>query len=229
MHPQEYLKTLCNTGDGVFIVNEDKHIVRWNKGAERILKFSESEVLRQECFRIVAGKDSLEKAHCNLNCAIHNNAMTGACLNNFDLLTRAKDGEPVWLNISFIASPNPNEHFLAHILRDITREKKAEFALNQFLAELSSHSLIRKEKGKANLKDMPIGRNFPLDKPSAALSDREIEVLTLLAEGLPTKNMAQKLNISHFTARNHIQNILAKLELHSKAQAVSYAFRKGIL
>jgi PAS domain S-box-containing protein len=229
MHQQEYFETLCNTGDGVFIVNEDKHIVRWNKGAERILRFSESEVLRQECFRIVDGKVSPEKAHCNPNCAIHNNAMTGACQNNFDLLTQAKDGEPVWLNISFIASPNPNEHFLAHILRDITREKKAEFALNQFLADLSPQSLIRKEKGKANLKDMPIGRNSPLDIPSTALSDREIEVLTLLAEGLPTKGLAQKLNISHFTARNHIQNILVKLELHSKAQAVSYAFKKGIL
>jgi PAS domain S-box-containing protein len=229
MHQQEYFETLCNTGDGVFIVNEDKHIVRWNKGAERILKFSESEVLRQECFRIVEGKAAPEKAHCSPNCAIHNNAMSGACQNNFDLLTRAKDGEPVWLNISFIASPNSNDHFLAHILRDITREKKAEFALNQFLADLSSQSLIRKENGKTNSKDMPIGRNSPLDKPPTALSDREIEVLTLLAEGLPTKSLAQKLNISHFTARNHIQNILVKLELHSKAQAVSYAFKKGIL
>ena len=38
-----------------------------------------------------------------------------------------------------------------------------------------------------------------------------------------------KLNISQFTARNHIQNILAKLDLHSKTQAVSYAFKKGLL
>jgi DNA-binding CsgD family transcriptional regulator len=37
------------------------------------------------------------------------------------------------------------------------------------------------------------------------------------------------LQISRYTARNHIQNILAKLELHSKAQAVSYAFKKGLL
>jgi PAS domain S-box-containing protein len=229
MHQQEYFETLCNTADGVFIVNEDKQIVRWNKGAERIFKFSESEVLRQECFRIVEGKVSPDKTHCNPNCAIHSNAMTGACRNNFDLLTRAKDGEPVWLNISFIASPNPNERFLAHILRDITHGKKTEFALNQFLADLNALSLISKDKGKDNSNNMPTGRNSPLDKPSAALSEREIEVLTLLAEGLPTKSLAQKLNISHFTARNHIQNILVKLELHSKAQAVSYAFKKGIL
>ncbi len=68
-----------------------------------------------------------------------------------------------------------------------------------------------------------------MDKTAASLSDREIEVLTLLAEGLSTKSLAQKLSISHFTARNHIQNILVKLDLHSKAQAVSYAFKRGIL
>jgi DNA-binding NarL/FixJ family response regulator len=56
-----------------------------------------------------------------------------------------------------------------------------------------------------------------------------VEVLRLLAEGLSTKPLAQRLNISHFTARNHIQNILVKLDLHSKAQAVSYAFKKGII
>jgi len=67
------------------------------------------------------------------------------------------------------------------------------------------------------------------DKAPAALSARETEILTWLAEGLSTKALAQKLNISPFTARNHIQNILMKLNLHSKAQAVSYAFKKGIL
>ena len=54
-------------------------------------------------------------------------------------------------------------------------------------------------------------------------------MLTLLAEGLPTKALARKLGISPFTARNHIQNILVKLGLHSKAQAVSFAFKQGIL
>jgi PAS domain S-box-containing protein len=229
MHQQEYFEALCNTGDGVFIVNQDKHIVRWNKGAERILKYSESEVLNQECFRVVGGKTSLEEAHCSANCTIHSNALTGSCQNNFDVLTRAKDGAPVWINISFIASPNPNEPFLAHIMRDITHKKHAELALNQFLADLGAPNLALKDKSISFRGEIPAEQNSPSDNPPAVLSDREIEVLTLLAEGLPTKILAQRLSISHFTARNHIQNILVKLNLHSKAQAVSYAFKKGIL
>jgi DNA-binding NarL/FixJ family response regulator len=98
------------------------------------------------------------------------------------------------------------------------------------LADLGNQNVTLKD-GSA---EKPLVKHFgaakyPMDRPSAALSGREIEVLTLLAEGLSTKNLAEKLNISHFTARNHIQNILVKLDLHSKAQAVSYAFKKGIL
>jgi PAS domain S-box-containing protein len=222
MHEREYFETLCNTEDGVFIVDGDQHILRWNKGAERILKFSEPEVLSQKCFRIMAGKASPGKIHCSTNCAIHGGMLAGECQKNFDLLTRAKDGEPIWLNISFISSPNPNPPFLAHILRDVTREKNTEQALDQFLADLSARS-IRKESDKR------IAKNASFSRPCAILSEREIEVLTLLAEGLATKALAQRLDISHFTARNHIQNILVKLDLHSKAQAVSYAFKTGIL
>lgn len=96
---------------------------------------------------------------------------------------------------------------------------------------MGNHGLTPKETSaeKPAIKHFAAARHPAPDRPSVALSRREIEVLTLLAEGLSTKGLAQKLNISHFTARNHIQNILVKLDLHSKAQAVSYAFKKGIL
>lgn len=219
---EEGFETLCNTDDGVFIVNADKHIVCWNKGAERVLKFAEADVLNQECYRILAGQTSGNKIHCSPNCSIHCGVLAGACQKNIDLLTHTKNGEPLWLNISYISPRNGNTPFLAHILRDVTQEKNTEQALNRFLTDLDARNLIRKKMGE-------ISANPISNEPAAALSDREIEVLTLLTEGLTTKNLALRLNISHFTARNHIQNILVKLDLHSKAQAVSYAFKKGIL
>ncbi len=229
MHEQQYFETLCNTGDGVFIVNRDKHIVRWNKGAERILKYSESEVLNQECFQVVDGRTSPQTHHCNADCSIYSGAVSGACQKNVDLLTRTKDGKPVWLNISYIASPDPDSPFLAHILRDVTREKNADFILNQLLEDWGALKPTQKEIGKTIEQGVPAEKDSPPKKQAALLSKREIEVLTMLAEGLSTKILAQRLHISHFTARNHIQNILVKLGLHSKAQAVSYAFKNGIL
>jgi len=65
--------------------------------------------------------------------------------------------------------------------------------------------------------------------PLATLTRRELEVLRLLAEGLASTAIAERLGISFFTARNHVQNILDKLVVQNKAQAVSYAYKSGLL
>jgi DNA-binding NarL/FixJ family response regulator len=65
--------------------------------------------------------------------------------------------------------------------------------------------------------------------PGDDLSDRELEVLTLLAEGVATKAIAEQLYLSVHTVRNHIQRILMKLGAHSKLEAVSIALREGII
>jgi PAS domain S-box-containing protein len=229
MREQEYFDVLCNTADAVYIVDANKQIVRWNKGAEKLLKYSEAEVINRECHQVVAGKLSADKSFCNEHCKIHSGVVKGIPQKNFDVWTHKSDGEPIWLNISVISSPDAGTPFLAHILRDITKEKKTGMALDRFMSDLGSHSFDPNESAE------PASRHFAEtgfaapNRPSISLSSREIEVLTLLAEGLSTKGLAEKLEISHFTARNHIQNILVKLNLHSKAQAVSYAFKKGIL
>jgi PAS domain S-box-containing protein len=230
MREREHLDTLCNTGDGVFIVDANKHIIRWNKGAEKILGYSEVEVLNRDCFQMISGKIASDKAHCSPNCPIHASVLKGDPQNNFDLMTQASNGAPLWLNITVISPVDLDEPFVAHIVRDVTREKRRALALEQFLANLGPSSLTPHDiSTEEPMSSYPTVLHSTPDKTAIALSGREIEVLTLLAEGLSTKSMAQKLNISHFTARNHIQNILVKLDLHSKAQAVSYAFKKGIL
>jgi PAS domain S-box-containing protein len=231
MREKEYFDTLCNTADGVFIVDADKRILRWNKGAEKILGCTEADVLNHECYQVVSGKLRQDRVLCSKNCKIHGNALNGTPQENFDMLIQGKDNKPLWLNVSVLSPADGGEPFLAHILRDVTQEKTKEMALEQFLSYLEAHDLLSKESSadKAPLRNAAAVKCADLDKAAVSLSDREIEVLTLLAEGLSTKSLAQKLSISHFTARNHIQNILVKLALHSKAQAVSYAFKRGIL
>ena len=231
MRERECFDTLCNTGDGVYIVDAGKRIVRWNKGAERILKYAESDVLNRECYRVISGRSFSDKPFCGQNCRIHSGVLKGIPQKNFDFLTLTSDGEPLWLNVSIVAPSNADDPFIAHIFRDVTKEKKTALALDTFLYNIGSHSAASRENPaeKPAMRHLEAARHPAPDRLPATLSGREIEVLTLLAEGLSTKSLAQKLSISHFTARNHIQNILVKLELHSKAQAVSYAFKKGIL
>ena len=59
------------------------------------------------------------------------------------------------------------------------------------------------------------------------LTEREREILRLVAAGLQNKEIAQKLGISLATVRNHVHNILEKLEVHSRLEAVLLAFRQG--
>ena len=61
------------------------------------------------------------------------------------------------------------------------------------------------------------------------LTPREQEIMVLLAEGLSTKEIAEKLFISPKTVDNHRSNILRKLNLHSTMELIRYAARLGII
>jgi len=61
------------------------------------------------------------------------------------------------------------------------------------------------------------------------LTKRELEVLRLLSDGLSQKEIAASLVISSKTVSAHIQHILGKLGVHSRAQAVAHAYRRGLL
>ncbi len=74
-------------------------------------------------------------------------------------------------------------------------------------------------------------RHLRGDSPAVGsdLTSRELEVLQLLAEGVTTDTLAERLYISKHTARSHVRNILAKLGAHSKLEAVAVAARAGIV
>ena len=59
------------------------------------------------------------------------------------------------------------------------------------------------------------------------LSKREHEIVALLADGYAALNIAARLNLSHATVRNHIQNALRRLEVHSQVELVALALRRG--
>ncbi|MGP4113094.1 response regulator [Streptomyces sp. 4N509B] len=60
------------------------------------------------------------------------------------------------------------------------------------------------------------------------LTERETEVLRLVAKGLTYRQIAERLVISHRTVQNHVQNTLGKLQLHNRAELVRYAIESGL-
>jgi DNA-binding NarL/FixJ family response regulator len=67
------------------------------------------------------------------------------------------------------------------------------------------------------------------DTPADALTERELEVLSLVAEGFTNRQIALKLNISIKTVQTHRANLMDKLNLHDRTELVRYAIRRGLI
>ncbi len=112
-------------------------------------------------------------------------------------------------------------------------------ALGYLLKDASPQELLQAirsvHEGKSSLDpEIALKVIHELNKPSVLaptdepLTEREVEILQLVARGLSNQQIAKELVISERTARTHISNILAKLHLANRTQAALFALRKGI-
>jgi PAS domain S-box-containing protein len=212
----------------VFVVDASQRIILWNKGAERLLGYSASEVLGEPCHQIIAGKCD-GKMWCHADCRVQRELRRRGWPSDFDLLTHTRDGREIWLNISILAVPAHGTPLAAHFMRDVTRDKQNEGKLANILPLL----LAGGPAGDKKTGSQPSARTLPLSlrppNPATLLTRREVEVLTLLAKGDAGSAIAERMGISLLTVRKHMQNALRRLGLHSRAAAVSFAFRNGLL
>ncbi len=212
------LESIANTADGVFAVDEDQRIVHWNAGAERILGYSAKDMLGCYCFDVMNGVDESSNAVCYLGCPVIDCAKGGYPTPGRDLKVKAKDGTGRWLSVvhTYITGNNRRLAAVVHIFRDITQGMEAKRTLERISMEVSAY-----------------GRPAPAKEPEThrdgELTEREKQVAAMLAQGEGTSGIAKKLMISNATARNHIQNILVKLNVHTRLEAVAYVLRNRVI
>jgi len=68
----------------------------------------------------------------------------------------------------------------------------------------------------------------PEEEGADPLTERETEILKMVAKGLSYKQIAERLVISHRTVQNHVQNTLRKLQMHNRVQLTRYAIEQGL-
>lgn len=68
----------------------------------------------------------------------------------------------------------------------------------------------------------------PATPPGEQLTDRETEILKMVAKGLSYKQIAERLVLSHRTVQNHVQNTLRKLQMHNRVELTRYAIEQGL-
>lgn len=209
------------TADGVYAVDSRQHIVYWNPSAQHMLGWKAAEVVGRRCFDVISGGDYEGQRFCRRNCPTITAAKKGKTVDNYDVLSRRKDGSTVWLNVSVIVPPEGGRNGLCavHLVRDVTERRRSEELAQTTLDTVARFS--GGEEGQVQTKPYPA--------PGPPLTQRELEVLRLLASGVATEDIATTLGVSRSTARNHIESILAKLGVHSRLQAVVYASRRGLI
>lgn len=198
------------TSDAVFGIDENRLVRFWNKACEKLLGYTMSHAVGRPCAELLCGKDLLGKDFCGPNCSIAKFHDAQLPNEDFDLLVQSETGQPVIVNIGSYYprqqhSQQTNQVQVFHSMRRINCHK--------LIQRLSNNSCTDEDE------------NIKLKK----LSKREYELLRLMSQGNVTADIAQRLGISPATVRNHIKNIFSKLEVHNRAEAISYAMRQGAI
>jgi PAS domain S-box-containing protein len=196
------LDALALSTDAMFAINQRHRIVFWNKALQQLLGFGYDDVAGRSCASILAGSDDFGNRYCSDACPIVSIASRGDSVRQFRLRTKTKDQSTVMLELSVLkfVLRAENQILLVHIVRP-AEPVMTESAPPARTTDARLHKLTR----------------------------REIEILTLLTSGQKTRDIAKRLGIAPLTARNHMQNLFEKLEVHSRSEAVSFAYRMHVL
>jgi len=216
-------QALANAADGAFGIDQNQRIIYWNEAAQNMLGYAADEVMGQVCFKILGGHDDRGRLICRHNCQVAAAALNGGLVTNYDTCVQAKSGEVRWVNMSILTFPPGNGEVgpvIVHLFRDATEKVQNH--------QFACHVLEAMEK-LTNNKPLQNFTHTPTGHHTKELTERERQVLSLLAQGYSTANIAQSLSISASTARNHIQNILHKLQVHSRLEALAYAYEHGLV
>jgi len=214
-------QALANAADGAFVVNEDQHILYWNDAAQELLGYTAAKVVGQACYETIRSCDEKGQPFCGCHCPVITAALDGQTVATYDVAAQTQSGEIRWINISILTvfpQDDDSGPLVVHLFRDATQKKQNEqFIRRMFAPEgpAMPAPLIRPASSTGSLAEL--------------LTEREREVLALLAHGLSTGAIARSLSISSATVRNHVQSILNKLHVHSRLEAVTYALDHNLV
>lgn len=204
-----------------FVTDHAQRIVRMNDAAATLLGIAEPRsVIGQHCYQVVRGRmldgAPLCETECRVTAAVRGDELPAA----FPMLLPAPapsgsshNGDapgrrrPVDVACVVIRSPETSGDWqVLHVLRD-TRQEHAALQFATSVAAQAGNFLS----------------DVTVDSRIHSLTNRERRVLELIARGMATAAIAQSLQLSKATVRNHTQHILRKLDCHSRLEAVAMA------
>lgn len=208
---------LEGTTDAAFTVDLQGQIRTWNKAAENLFGYSASHALGKSCTALIGGRVSGRTSVCCQSCDVLECVRAGRDVSNFDMEIGTRDGRRVWVNVSLLVTyDEPTERrLIIHLMRDIQRRKKTEQLTSEMFQIAKKLVSTAEQSG-----ELP---------PVLPLTAQEKKILSLFAAGRATKEVAEELQISVTTLRNHISHINQKLHTRSRTEAVMQSLKRGII
>lgn len=194
------------SGDAAFAVNRQGEIVSWNSGAVKLFNQEASATLGKRCWSVMAGQDLYGNRYCCKRCPLLQMASRHESVHSFPVMfkTAANGLKKITLHCLTVFGGDGDE-LLLHLCGG------ADETPESFNAEHSTMEYSTKNHATTH----PSANNH-----RGALTNREHEVLALLAEGKATREIASLMCISPATVRNHIQRTMYKLHVHTRLEAV---------
>jgi PAS domain S-box-containing protein len=219
MLESELFALLEQTADAAFTVTENGEICSWNEAAEQLFGYAASEVLGRNIDEVTESRDTsvTRAAVAGSNLATRGRDNAYEAIPNFDLEIRTKALGRIWVNISTIVFDNrrSGRRLFVRLAREIENDRRNEELVTRMLE--SARQLIA------------LAHDPSRHGAVESLSEQELRILRLFAEGHTSTTIGRKLHISPQTLRNHLHHINLKLRTHNRLEAVTHAQRRGLI
>lgn len=184
----------------LFAFDERQTVIAWNAAAEELTGIPATEAIGRPCWQLLAGRDDAGAVLCHKGCARGRLAREGWPLPAQQMHIRCGAARRR-VAVETVAVAGIERPFYLHLLNDSPAPPRAD-----------------------------PGEDHPAPPgPAPHLTPRQLDVLGLLAEGMPARAIAARLGLAETTVRNHIRAVLAELGAHSQTRAVYLARRHRLL
>jgi DNA-binding CsgD family transcriptional regulator len=205
--------------DAMFAIDGNQRVTFWNQACVDLTGVSAAEAIGSSCHEILHGREPSGRPFCRANCPVARLAKGGPALSDFSLRISTRESEKIQLNVGTMLIPSPvdQEWMVVHFMRRGHGKSSAGL--------FARDDLRRNIKGNEHLQVTAGHSSHGL----CLLTERERDILCLLTDGLTTDAISKQLHISMTTVRNHIQRLMAKLNVHSRIEAVNCAHQHQLM
>lgn len=219
MKREEILAMVNSTAEAAYVLDPSGVVAAWNSGAAELFGIPRDKAIGEYCSELLHGVDECGNK-CSLECAVKTRAAHEP-LKAYDIKVDTA-GTAKWCSMTVLVPTGGGtaEGYTLHVARSADLRKRFEHLLRDFVVNETTLPL-------ANISHITTAKRSVTGMVD--LSERELEVLRLLAKGVSTTSIAEQLFISPTTVNNHVQRILKKLSAHTRLEAIRRAEKAGLL